>query len=355
MAFLELHGLTKDFAGVPAVSELTIMVEKGEFVSLLGPSGCGKTTTLNMIAGFLDPSAGNIRLNNTSLKAVRPRERRLGVVFQTYALFPHMTVAENIAFGLEMLKVPQPDARRRVADVIDLVRLAGMAHRFPAQLSGGQQQRVALARALVIEPPLLLLDEPLSNLDAKLRDDMQGELRRIQRTVGTTTIMVTHDQAEAMALSDRIAVMNQGKLEQAGSPQEVYDKPASAFVSGFLGKTNLLSGRLQAGGGGSGVLEIAGHHFRAPDDQALVQGPVKVSLRPEHIRIGSGEEGFQDKVEGQVHSRVFLGDRWIYDVNCALGTVLVYSPNGTAPFEEGQHVTLSWDALKMRVVEACHA
>lgn len=355
MAFLELHGLTKTFGGVPAVDELNISVEKGEFLSLLGPSGCGKTTTLNMIAGFLDPSAGNIRLNNAPLHTVKPRDRGLGVVFQSYALFPHMTVSENISFGLEILKVPQGEARRRVEDVIDLVRLAGMAHRFPAQLSGGQQQRVALARALVIEPPLLLLDEPLSNLDAKLRDDMQSELRRIQRSVGTTTIMVTHDQSEAMALSDRIAVMNQGRLEQAGSPQEVYDKPASAFVSGFLGKTNLLHGRLQRGGDGIGVIDIAAHRFKAPDDQTCSPGPVKLSLRPEHIRIGKDAEDHACRVSGQIHSRVFLGDRWIYDVNCVLGTLLVYGQSGAAPFEDAETVSMSWDAAKLRIVEAGHA
>ncbi|UUP19675.1 ABC transporter ATP-binding protein [Nitratireductor thuwali] len=357
MAFLELHGLSRMFGSVVAVENINIDVAKGEFVSLLGPSGCGKTTTLNMIAGFLEPSSGRIRLDGTMLDQIRPCDRGLGVVFQNYALFPHMTVAENVAFGLEMKRVPQQEANRRVADILELVRLDGLAARYPAQLSGGQQQRVAVARALVIEPPLLLLDEPLSNLDAKLREEMQVELRRIQRTVGTTTIMVTHDQAEAMALSDRIAVMNRGRLEQTGSPQDVYDRPVTAFVSSFLGKTNLLQARLFKNDRDVCRIDIAGHCFSIAGSQCsgFADGTVQVSLRPERIRVVTGRAAGAASVAGQIRSRVFLGDRWVYEIESALGPLLVHQPNSSTTVAEGDAVALAWDTSDLRIVEAGHA
>src|SRR5271154_2070699 len=240
MAFLVLDRLTKRYGEAAAVDQLSLEVEKGEFVSLLGPSGCGKTTTLQMIAGFVEPSGGAIRLEGRDLLAVKPAKRGLGIVFQSYALFPHMSVAENVAFGLEMQGVAKAERAKRVAETLELVGLGAFAARFPRQLSGGQQQRVALARALVTRPQILLLDEPLSNLDAKLREEMQIELRQIQRTVEITAILVTHDQTEAMALSDRIVVMNKGKAEQIASPDDAYERPASPFVASFLGKTNVL-------------------------------------------------------------------------------------------------------------------
>src|SRR3954453_9923410 len=242
MSFLELKSLTKRFGDVTVVDGLSLGVEKGEFVSLLGPSGCGKTTTLQMIAGFVEPSAGTIELGGRDLTRIKPAARGLGIVFQSYALFPHMTAAENIEFSLEMRGISKPEQVKRVADALTLVGLTGFAERYPRRMSGGQQQRVALARALVIKPDVLLLDEPLSNLDAKLREEMQVELRQIQRTVGTTTILVTHDQGEAMALSDRIVVMNRGRAEQIARPAEIYQRPANAFVANFLGRTNLVNG-----------------------------------------------------------------------------------------------------------------
>src|SRR5438132_1071963 len=238
MSFLELDRVGKQFGPQTVVDDFSLAVGKGEFVSFLGPSGCGKTTTLQMIAGFLDPSRGAIRLEGRDLTAVPPAKRGLGIVFQSYALFPHMTAAENVAFGLEMRRVPRAERDERVRATLAMVGLAGYENRYPRRMSGGQQQRVALARALVIRPSVLLLDEPLSNLDAKLREGMQIELRQIQRNLGTTTILVTHDQIEAMSLSDRIVVMSQGRIEQIGTPQETYERPASAFVSQFLGKTN---------------------------------------------------------------------------------------------------------------------
>src|SRR5207248_4067856 len=306
MAFLELEKLSKRFGAQLAVDGLSLGVEKGEFVSLLGPSGCGKTTTLQMIAGFVEPSGGAIRLEGHDLLAIKPAKRGLGVVFQSYALFPHMTVAENASFGLEMQGIAASERSKRVGETLELVGLAAFAARFPRQLSGGQQQRVALARALVIRPQILLLDEPLSNLDAKLRDEMQIELRQIQRTVGTTTILVTHDQAEAMALSDRIVVMNAGRAEQIARPHEAYEKPASAFVAGFLGKTN--------------VVQLDGS---------------AVSVRPEKVRF------VQDGglVGGKVTTRIFQGNHWLYQVETASGLVTVIRQNdGAAGPAEGDAV-----------------
>jgi putative spermidine/putrescine transport system ATP-binding protein len=303
--FLELEKLTKSFGSHNAVDGLTLGVEKGEFVALLGPSGCGKTTTLQMIAGFVEPTSGAIRLGGKDLLAMKPAKRGLGIVFQSYALFPHMTVAENVGFGLEMQGVAAAERRTRVAETLELVGLGAFAARFPRQMSGGQQQRVALARALVIRPQILLLDEPLSNLDAKLREGMQIELRQIQRTVGTTTILVTHDQAEAMALSDRIVVMNQGRAEQIGPPHEAYERPATPFVANFLGKTNLVNG---------------------------------ATVRPERIAFAPAG------LAGTVRTRIFQGNHWLYQVDTASGLVTVIRQNtGEAMPGEGDAVHLVWE------------
>jgi len=231
MTFLRLERISKLYGDVAAVADLDLTVERGEFVSLLGPSGCGKTTTLQMIAGFVPASTGQILLDGRDLTTVKPNRRGLGVVFQSYALFPHMTVADNVAFGLEMRRVAKPERARRVAEALALVHLDHLADRYPRALSGGQRQRVALARALVIEPPVLLLDEPLSNLDAKLREAMQFELRQIQRRTGTTTIMVTHDQSEALSISDRVVVMERGRITQIDQPYRMYEHPRSRFIS----------------------------------------------------------------------------------------------------------------------------
>jgi putative spermidine/putrescine transport system ATP-binding protein len=306
MSFLELQGLTKRFGAHVAVDGLSLTVEKGEFVSLLGPSGCGKTTTLQLIAGFVEPTAGAIRLEGRDLLAVKPARRGLGIVFQSYALFPHMTVAENVAFGLEMQGVAAVERTRRVGETLELVGLAAFSGRFPRQMSGGQQQRVALARALVIKPQILLLDEPLSNLDAKLREEMQIELRQIQRSLGTTTILVTHDQGEAMALSDRLVVMNHGRAEQIGAPHDAYERPATPFVASFLGKTNLVNGS---------------------------------TVRPEKIAFAA------DGLPGTVRTRIFQGSHWLYQVETAGGLVTVIRQNTGGPVPaEGEAVHLAWQA-----------
>jgi putative spermidine/putrescine transport system ATP-binding protein len=339
MSFLALQGLTKRFGDVIAVDHLALDVEKGEFVSLLGPSGCGKTTTLQMIAGFVEASAGTITLAARDLTRVKPAARGLGIVFQSYALFPHMTAAQNIAFGLEMRGIAKAEQTKRVTDALALVGLAGLAERYPRRMSGGQQQRVALARALVIRPDVLLLDEPLSNLDAKLREEMQVELRSIQRTVGTTTILVTHDQSEAMALSDRIVVMNRGRVEQIARPTEIYETPATAFVANFLGKINVLAARVAAG-----VAVIGGASFTAP---GATDGSFNAGIRPE--RITFGETG----LAGTVKARIFQGHHWLVQVATDAGLVTVIAPNdGRAIPQEGAATHLTWRGEDMTLERA---
>jgi putative spermidine/putrescine transport system ATP-binding protein len=331
MTFLVLERLSKKFGEQIAVDRLSLAVGKGEFVSLLGPSGCGKTTTLQMIAGFQPPTSGAITLEGHDLIAVKPAQRGLGIVFQSYALFPHMTAAENVAFGLEMQGVARAEREARVEQTLALVGLAAFADRFPRRLSGGQQQRVALARALVIQPRILLLDEPLSNLDAKLREDMQIELRQIQRTLGTTTILVTHDQSEAMALSDRIAVMNQGRVEQIAPPSEAYERPATPFVASFLGRTNVLPARRNGNG-----------HWTL----AAGAAPATITIRPEKIAFAPA--GQVDALSGTIKTRIFQGNHWLYQVDTPAGLVIVIRQNtGEAVPAEGEAVRLFWRAEDM--------
>jgi len=301
--FLSLQGVRKEFNGVVAVESFNLEVEPGEFVSFLGPSGCGKTTTLRMVAGFEPPTAGTIRLAGEDVTYAKANERNIGMVFQSYALFPNMTVAENIAFGLRVRKEEGAARGERVAELLDLIHLPDKAKSYPNELSGGQQQRVALARALAIRPQLLLLDEPLSALDAKIRDDLRAEIRRIQRQLSITTIYVTHDQEEALALSDRIVVMSKGQMEQVGEPFEIYNNPSTAFVASFVGQLNRLPvtvvdpalGRLRAGRS-----EIR--------TTSLIESPegteVSLMMRPEEVTLDAEEENVLD---GTVESVTFLG------------------------------------------------
>jgi putative spermidine/putrescine transport system ATP-binding protein len=341
MAYLELDRVGKQFGAQTVVDDFSLAVGKGEFISFLGPSGCGKTTTLQMIAGFLDPSRGAIRLEGKDLTAVHPAKRGLGIVFQSYALFPHMTAAENVAFGLEMRRVARAERDKRVRATLAMVGLAGYEERYPRRMSGGQQQRVALARALVIQPSVLLLDEPLSNLDAKLREDMQIELRQIQRTFGATTILVTHDQNEAMSLSDRIVVMNRGRIEQIGTPQETYERPASAFVSQFLGKTNDFAATIDRT---TAIARLVAGSWSAPAPAGLT-GPVTISIRPE--RIGFGEAGLAAKIV----TRIFQGNYWLFQCESECGPAIVICQNdGRLQPAEGDVVRLAWrpDDMSLR-------
>jgi len=340
MSFLELDRVAKQFGVQTVVDDFSLAVRKGEFISFLGPSGCGKTTTLQIIAGFLEPTRGAIRLEGRDLAAIHPAKRGLGVVFQSYALFPHMTVADNVAFGLEMRRVPQAERAGRVRAALAMVGLAGYEERYLRRMSGGKQQRVALARALVIQQSVLLLDEPLSNLDAKLREEMQIELRQIQRTLGTTTVLVTHDQNEAMSLSDRIVVMSQGRIEQIGTPQETYERPASAFVSQFLGKTNDFTATVDRSVTPARL--VAGSwHAPAP---VAVTGPVTISLRPE--RISFADTGLAAKIV----TRIFQGNHWLYQCETECGPALVVRQNDGKPQPaEGDAVRLAWRPEDMSV------
>jgi putative spermidine/putrescine transport system ATP-binding protein len=340
MAYLELDRVAKQFGGLTVVDDFSLAVAKGEFISFLGPSGCGKTTTLQMIAGFLDPTRGAIRLEGKDLTAIHPAKRGLGIVFQSYALFPHMTAAENVAFGLEMRRLPRNERAERVGAALGMVGLSGYEDRHPRRMSGGQQQRVALARALVIRPSVLLLDEPLSNLDAKLREEMQIELRQIQRNLGTTTILVTHDQNEAMSLSDRIVVMSQGRIEQIGTPQQTYERPASAFVSQFLGKTNDFAATIDRT---IAPARLVAGSWSVPAP-AGASGPVTISVRPE--RIGFSGSGLAAKIV----TRIFQGNHWLFQCDSECGPAIVIRQNdGQAQPAEGEAVHLSWRPEDMSV------
>jgi spermidine/putrescine transport system ATP-binding protein len=297
---IEIDQVRKTYGTVTAVDGVSLAVKEGEFVTLLGPSGCGKSTLLRMVAGFIDPTSGDIRLHGQSVIGVPPYRRNTSMVFQDYALFPHRTVAQNLGFGLRMRKMPKPEIAKRVTSMLELLGLAGMGHRRIGEISGGQQQRVALGRALVVEPAVLLLDEPLGALDFKLRKQMQSELKAIQRRVGITFIYVTHDQEEALTMSDRVAVMNAGRIEQCDSPEQIYRRPRSSFVADFVGEANLLDGRVVALNGKLATIETPSGEFFT----AALQGTTTVALgdavrlviRPESISIG-GETGLHATVE----------------------------------------------------------
>jgi iron(III) transport system ATP-binding protein len=315
MAGIELEHVAKRYGTMTAVHDLTLTVGDREFVTLLGPSGCGKTTILRLIAGFLAPDAGVIRIGAATLSSpeavVPPEKRGMGMVFQNYAIWPHKTVAENVAFGLTVRRVARAEIRRRVAAVLELVNLSGLDRRYPSELSGGQQQRVALARSLVVEPAILLLDEPLSNLDAKLRERMRWELKDLQRRTGITFVYVTHDQSEALALSDRIAVLHRGQLLQYGTPQEVYTRPASQTVADFMGVVNLVSGRVVRAAGDASVVAVGGRNPVAlplPGD-SREGAAVSIVIRPEDLHLAA--DGAADSpagVPGRVIEVTFLGN-----------------------------------------------
>jgi len=305
MTEVSIEKLTKTFGAAPAVDRISLNIGNGEFISLLGPSGCGKTTTLKMIAGFEDVSGGAIRFDGRDVVNVPAEKRDIGMVFQNYALFPHMTVEQNLAFGLEMRKVTKPEMRARIARVLEMVQLAGYAERYPRQLSGGQQQRVALGRALVIEPKILLLDEPLANLDAKLREEMRVFIRDLQRRVGITTVYVTHDQAEAMTMSDRVVVMFGGRIAQIGVPADIYERPENLQVAQFVGQVNLVKGTI-AGAAGSGRSRVSSA-FGDFDISSRTPFPpgaaVTLALRPEAIELRpAGSDGAAGKVVARYYS-----------------------------------------------------
>jgi spermidine/putrescine transport system ATP-binding protein len=334
---VRLEDVVKEFGDVRAVDGISLEIPRGSFFALLGPSGCGKTTTLRMIGGFEEPTSGRILLADRDVVGLPPYKRDVNTVFQSYALFPHMTVADNVAFGLERKGLAKAEVRARVAEILELVDLAGLGERKPGQLSGGQQQRVALARAIVCNPRVLLLDEPLGALDLKLRKQMQLELKRIQHEVGITFVHVTHDQEEAMTMADSIAVMNNGRIEQLGTPAELYERPRTAFVAGFLGKSNLLAATVS----GAGVVRLAdGSELMAPTNGSM--GAVSIGVRPEKISLG---EGGVNRVSGTVKESAYIGVATEVVVQTPVGELTVFHQNveagGVAP-RPGSAVTLSW-------------
>ncbi|MBB6674656.1 ABC transporter ATP-binding protein [Cohnella nanjingensis] len=350
MAHLEINRLTKSFHGNRVLDRIDIALEKGTFLSLLGPSGCGKTTTMRMVAGFESQDEGTISIGGQSIDSFPPYKRNIGMVFQSYALFPHMTVAQNVAYGLEQQRMSRGDIRKEVANALEMVQLTGYEQRKPKQLSGGQQQRVALARALVTKPSLLLLDESLSALDKNLRSAMQIELRMIQKEIGITTIFVTHDQEEAMTLSDRIAVMRAGRIEQIGSPHEIYEQPANTFVAGFVGQSNFLKGTLEeAGEGRARYVLDNGNSLFVPipaSGPAYAQGTGTIlSIRPEKIRL-TRDVSAQTGIKGTIKFITYVGSTFTYLVE-ALGQELKVQRQNDSndhSFRQGEDVWLAWNA-----------
>ena len=345
MSEVVLQDVSKRYGPVVAVENMTLRIADGELVALLGPSGCGKTTTLRMIGGFVDTTSGRITVGGRDVTDLPPNRRNMGLVFQNYALFPHMSVAENVAFGLEMRKQSKADIARKVDEALARVRLSQYAGRLPKQLSGGQQQRVALARALVIEPDVLLLDEPLSNLDAALRQEMKIEIRQLQQSLGLTTVFVTHDQDEAMSTADRMVLMYNGKVEQVGPPDEVFGHPRSVFAAGFLGIPNLLPGRVASDG--STFAADVGPVFRLAG-QSFSGAKASLALRPEVVTISSTEPGKnQNGLAGVVTVMTYHGTAVEYQVQTEAGPVLTARATapgmgGPAVLPQGTPVWLSW-------------
>ncbi len=348
---LELIQVSKLFGDVRAVDDVSLSIQHGEFLTLLGPSGSGKTTTLNMIAGFEVPTGGEILLEEENITTVAPNNRGIGMVFQNYALFPHMTVSDNIAFPLKMRKTPAPDIRKLIREALELVKLPAFETRYPHQLSGGQQQRIALARAIVFKPKILLMDEPLGALDKKLRDHMRLEIKHLQESLNITVIYVTHDQEEALTMSDRIAIMNDGKIIQLDTPVQLYESPDSLFVADFIGESNFLGGRV-AETEGDKIAIVTGEGLKvwAKNPGQLNSGEeVSVAIRPEKIQILSNETNAQkdiiNRFAGRVEEIVYVGEARIYRINLASGAMVdvkVQSGPDSKNYKIGGDITIGW-------------
>jgi putative spermidine/putrescine transport system ATP-binding protein len=356
MSYLNIAGVQKTYGLTHVVREFDLSIERGEFVSFLGPSGCGKTTTLRMVAGFESPTTGAIHIDGKDVTRLRPNQRNVGMVFQSYALFPNMTVAENVGFGLKVAKQPAADVRARVEEMLKIIKLPALGGRYPYQLSGGQQQRVALARAIAIKPKVLLLDEPLSALDAKIRVSLREEIRSVQRSLGITTIYVTHDQEEALSMSDRIVVMSEGRIEQIGTPFEIYNFPRTRFVASFVGTLNILRGR---------VVDSASGRI-AIDDQEVVAGRGKldaktgdirsVALRPEAVSL-QDQGGDRNKLVGTIEEVSFLGAVVRIRVRFKENAISMdtFNSPGAPPPERGQTASVSFAREDLLALEGTEA
>ncbi|MCU4180451.1 ABC transporter ATP-binding protein [Bosea sp. BH3] len=348
-AYLRIEGLTKAYGATTAVQDVNIEVSRGEMIVLLGPSGCGKTTTLRLVAGFVEATRGRILVEGEDYAALPPYRREMGMVFQSYALFPHLTVAQNITFGLRMRKLPKAEIARRLDEVLEMVKLTPMADRYPRQLSGGQQQRVALSRALAIRPKVLLLDEPLSNLDANLRQSVAREIRQLQKAAGLTALMVTHDQDEAMTMADRLVLMSEGKVQQIGSQEELYEQPLNPFVARFIGHSNLVAGELVDADTfrlpGGAVLKLAGRYTQ--------RGPHTLALRPERVRLHGPADDAPPRATVQVEDATYVGGHVDYLLGFAGGgSLALHEPtgaSGSARRATGETVTITWDGLSERL------
>ncbi len=354
---LALQAATKYYKRVKAVDSVNLEVKKGEFLTILGPSGSGKTSLLKLIAGFEELSDGSIRLNNQDITKKKPYERDIGMLFQNYALFPHMTVADNIAYPLKIRKIDKDQIRERVRNILQLVHLADFADRYPSQLSGGQQQRVALARAIVFNPPLLLLDEPLGALDKNLREKMQLEIKHIQEKLGITTISVTHDQEEALVMSDRVCVMNRGRIEQISSPEEIYQKPRNKFVAEFIGEINLLVGQITATEGEKLVVKLAGDNsrsFYALAEQSLSSKDVYIAVRPENVQLTDEAGAYENILHVIVREKIYVGDSVKVKAETSYGEEMTIkaSTRHTEMLSVGEEICVGWNSKDATLVPA---
>jgi putative spermidine/putrescine transport system ATP-binding protein len=344
MASLSIENLVKRYGDTQVVRGLDLDVAEGELVALLGPSGCGKTTTLRMVAGFVEPTSGKITLDERDITTLPPHKRDTAMVFQSYALFPHMSVAANISFGLEMRKVPKAERDKRIRGALDMVQLSHLAERLPRQLSGGQQQRVALARGLAVNPAILLLDEPLSNLDAKLRAEVQHEIRALQQRLGLTTLLVTHDQEEALIMADKMVVMEGGIIRQHGAPDELYNNPADVFVAGFIGRCNLIEGQ------SVGTGKFKADNGALFDCDPVTQGTV-LALRPEHIRLSMPHES---ATTGTIRRITFLGAQTEYGIDYSGTSLVVTTRERPAGAVVGNKIGLNWQQDHARLLPGTH-
>ncbi|MED4696288.1 ABC transporter ATP-binding protein [Peribacillus frigoritolerans] len=358
---VEIKGAFKQFGANVVLNGIDLEVKQGELLTLLGPSGCGKSTTLNLIAGFLDPDRGEVHIKGNNVTKVPPYKRDLGMVFQTYSLFPHMTVYENLSFGLKLRKVGNAEQKKKISKALELVKMSGLENRYPRELSGGQRQRVAISRALVVEPELLLLDEPLSNLDAKLRHELRAEIKRLQKEIGVTTIFVTHDQEEALSMSDRVVVMNAGKIEQISTPTEIYNHPKTEFVFQFIGKSNCFEGNVSAIDKrkvavkiGSDITHVDTNNVMGNASDLKTGDEVKLYIRPEKLQIVSLDEKSSSPLDfhrAKISQMNYLGTSWEINVLLQGKSIQVLTSAFDSSWQNGSEVLIAWSPSEVMLVK----